>query len=216
MWAAGCGADEGPAAAPTTTAPEGLDAEACLVRVHGRGGTGALPIEHEGYVELAPTGNAVHDAGHVWLYGDDEDYASALGRLTAAVEGAGCERVVLHGFSNGGALVGHLLCRGEDLGGTLVGVVIDDPVPDQGAEGCTPPPAVRVAVYWTGALTQATAGTSCASIGFVCRGDELVGIDAYAAAVGAEVQASPNSEHAWYLDAPEATAWLDTSEEGSP
>ena len=206
---AACGADQAPEVAPTTTAPVGLEADACLVRVHGRGDTGALPVERDGYVELAPTGNAVDGDGHVWLYGDDEEYTAALARITSAVEAVGCERVVLNGFSNGGGFVGRLLCRGEDLDGALRGVVLDDPVPDEGATGCAPPPSTQVAVYWTGALTAAAPGTSCASIGYVCFGDEVVGIDAYAASVGAEVQASPNTEHVWFREAPETTAWLD-------
>lgn len=210
---AACGDDAAPEAAATTTAPDGLRAEACLVRVHGRSDTGARPVEHDGYVELAPTGNAVDGDGHVWLYGDDEAYDDAVARITAAVDAVGCERVVLNGFSNGGGFVGRMLCRGEDLGGTLRGVVIDDPVPDEGVTDCAAAPSTRVAVYWTGALTVATPGASCASIGYVCFGDEIVGIDAYAASVGAEVQPSPHTEHTWFREAPETTAWLDITEE---
>ncbi len=206
---ASCGGDSGPEAAPTTTAPTGIDADACLVWVHGRGGTGGDPVERDGYAELAPIGNGTWDEGYVWLYDSEERYADARGRIVDAVDAAGCDRIVLDGFSNGAAFAGHLLCRGEDLGGRLRGVVVDDPVPDEGTVGCTPAPGVRVAVYWTGALAEATAGRSCDDVGYTCRGDELVGIDAYAASMGAEVQASPHAEHVWHREAPEATAWLD-------
>lgn len=208
LLVAGCGGDGGQDLSATTTAPADLTAEACLVRVHGRSETGALPVERGSFVELQPIGNAVAGGGHMWLYDEPDDRADALERITAAVDGAGCERVVLNGFSNGGGLIGALVCDGEDLDGRLVGAVIDDPVPDEGTRECSLAPGVEVAVYWTGALTEATAGTSCESLGWVCTGTTIVGIDAYARGLGVDVTTSPMDGHVWFRDAPELEAWL--------
>ena len=35
----------------------------------------------------------------------------------------------------------------------------------------------------------------------------LIGIDAYAEALGTDVLSSPFDEHQWYLDAPELAQW---------
>jgi hypothetical protein len=62
--------------------------------------------------------------------------------------------VVLSGFSNGASFVGKLVCSGETFGERLVGVVIDDPVPDLGVADCAPNSTVKTAPYWTGELAQ--------------------------------------------------------------
>lgn len=178
------------------------------MRVHGRSETGALPVERDGYLELAPIGTTTSGDGHMWEYDDPDDRADGLARITEAVDAAGCERVVLHGFSNGGGFVGALVCDGEDLDGRLVGAVVDDPVPDEGTEDCDRDPELPVVVYWTGALVQATPGATCESLGWICAGDTVVGIDAYAAGLGVDVTASPMTEHAWFDDAPEVREFL--------
>lgn len=206
---AACGDDE-PSAAPTPTAPERSDvtSEACLVRIHGRSETGADPVARDGYAEVSPTGNGPAGEGHEWVYDTDETYEEARDLVVGWVDAVACERVVLNGFSNGGGFTGALLCRGEDFGGRLAGVVIDDPVPDDAVEDCDPAPDVPVALYWTGALTEAEAGVACDDIGYTCAGETLLGIDAYAEALGVEAQASPNEEHVWFRDAPELPTWL--------
>ena len=73
---------------------------------------------------------------------------------------------------------------------------------------CACASGVDVALYWTGALTIATAGTDCESISYTCEGERLIGIDAYADELGTVAQPSPHDEHVWYRDAPELTAWL--------
>ena len=115
---------------------------------------------------------------------------------------------MVHGFSNGGAFAGALYCRGETLGGRLRGVIVDDPVPDHGTAGCTPPAGVPVALYWTGALTEATPGADSAPLDWTCAGGSLVGIDAYAAALGTPVLPSPNRGHQPVADPPQVAAWL--------
>lgn len=115
---------------------------------------------------------------------------------------------MLNGFSNGAAFAAKLYCRGETFGGTVVGVVVDDPVPDEAVVDCQPADEVDVALYWTGALTEAMPGASCADLHWVCEGSELLGIDAYAAAIGTPILASPHDEHRWHRDAPQLLAWL--------
>lgn len=202
-----CRTESAPRTSPTTE-PADVAASSCLVRVHGRSETGAPAVHRDGFAELSPTGN-VEDGGHMWFY-DAEHYEDALERVRAAVDAAGCEEgVVLNGFSNGGAFVGHLACRGESLDGRLIGVVIDDPVPDEGVVGCRPPEGLRVALYWTGALDdEAEPGRSCADAGWICSGSDIIGIERYAEELGVPVQASPFDEHRWHRDPPELTDWL--------
>ncbi len=209
-----CGGDDGgsDAAAPPPSAPATADvqAERCLVRLHGRSERGADPEDRGSHAEVAPTGNGRAGDGFEWRYDSDDTYGVALEAVVGWVDAVGCDHVVLNGFSNGGGFAGALLCRGETLGGRLAGVVIDDPVPDDAVDGCTPGPDVEVALYWTGALTEAEAGVRCDDIGFTCGGDELLGIEAYAEALGVPAQASPYDEHRWYREAPELADLLGT------
>ncbi len=204
--AAACSSDEQPTA---MTAPERSDvqAERCLVRLHGRSGEGAEPVEVGDHAEVSPTGNGTAEGGFQWLYGTDEDLAQASDRVEAWIDAVGCQEVILNGFSNGGGLLGALHCSGETFDGRVVGVVIDDPVPDEGVVGCDADPTIPVTVFWTGGLTEAVAGTSCDEIGFTCAGDVLLGIDDYAEALGSSVTASPHSDHQWNRQASETTAW---------
>lgn len=181
----------------------------CLVRLHGKGGSGTDPVEHDEYLELSPTGNADGWDARQWLYFPAERYAEARDVVTAAVDSAGCATIVVDGFSNGAAFTGELYCHGDTFTGRLVGVVVDDPVPDHGSAGCAPASGVRVALYWTGGLDdEAKPGASCEPIDWTCDGGSMVGIDAYAAAMGTTIQKSPNTSHEWYRDAPEPVAWL--------
>jgi pimeloyl-ACP methyl ester carboxylesterase len=207
---AACGDDDGGGATAPTTLPDGFAAEDCVVRLHGKSETGAAAeLRDDGTAELAPTGNGEAGEGHEWVYDPDEAYDEAVGVVADLVEEVGCARVVLDGFSNGGAFAATVACRGETFGGTLVGVVVDDPPPDEGVVDCAPAEEVEVALYWTGALDeQAQAGADCDDLGWTCAGGRLLGLDAYAEALGVEVQDSPFDEHRWYRDAPEIDAWL--------
>lgn len=208
---AGCGDDDdgGGGATPTTTLPDGLTAERCLVRLHGKSETGAEAELRDGVAELAPTGNGRAGDGHEWVYDPDDAFDEAVAVVGDLVEEVGCTQVVLDGFSNGGAFAATVACRGETFGDVLVGVVVDDPPPDEGVVDCAPAPGVEVALYWTGALDeQAQPGADCDDLGWTCAGGRLLGIDAYAEALGVEVQDSPFDEHEWYRDAPEITTWL--------
>ncbi|HEX4982734.1 MAG TPA: hypothetical protein VFV63_13600, partial [Ilumatobacteraceae bacterium] len=189
---------------------EPSDRARCVVRIHGKGGTGGASSETDGIIQVFPTGNADGWGGRQWLYFPDESFVEARDIVAAAAEAEGCTRFVVDGFSNGAAFAAKLYCRGETFDGRLVGVVIDDPVPDNGVADCMPSAAVAGALYWTGGLdAQAQPGTDCASIDWTCDGGTLIGIEPYAAALGLDVQPSPFSEHEWYLDAPEIETWLE-------
>ncbi len=158
---------------------------------------------------ISPTGNEAGWGGRQWLYFPDERYDEAREIVRTAIDDVGCERVVIHGFSNGGAFAAMLACRGESFDGRVAGIVIDDPVPDQGVIPCGRDEATPVALYWTGALDgTAVPGTDCAGIDWTCAGGSLIGIDAYAAALDVEIKQSPQPDHQPFWDAPEPLEWL--------
>jgi hypothetical protein len=190
----------------TAAPPTGLR-ERCLVRLHGKGGTGGEPSEADGVTILAPTGNADGWGAKQWLYFPDDEYEAARGIVADAVEQ--CEQVIVNGFSNGAAFAAKLYCRGETFDGRVVGVVVDDPVVDASVEGCAPDPAVTVTLYWTGALdATAQPGWECAEGDWTCEGGTTIGIEAFADAIGVEPLDSPFDAHEWYVDAPETMAWV--------
>lgn len=205
--AGGCAGDDAeppPATAPGTAAA--IDG-GCVLRLHGKGGGGGPATTVDGVTHVAPDGNAEGWGARQWLYFPEARYDEIVAALTEAT--AGCDAIVVNGFSNGAALAAKLYCRAETFGGALRGVVIDDPVPDHGVDGCAPAEGVPAVLYWTGALAgTATPGADCAAIDWTCEGGATIGIDAYAAALGLPISASPHTEHAWFTDAPELTEWL--------
>ena len=122
---------------PTSTSPTSTPAAGrCLVRLHGKSGTGADTTFDGDVAVISPTGNAEGWGGRQWLYFPDADYEAA--RTTVAEAVAGCEQVIVDGFSNGAAFAAKLYCRGETFDGRLVRVVVDDPVVDEGVLGASP------------------------------------------------------------------------------
>jgi hypothetical protein len=198
------------AESPATSDSSGATrTQRCVVRLHGKGGSGEPTRIVDGVAEVAPDGNADGWGGRQWLYSPGDRYDEARDVVTEALDDAACADVVVDGFSNGAAFAGALLCRGEDFDGRVVGYVIDDPVPDLAVEGCSPAPDSRVALYWTGGLDgTAQPGVDCATIDWTCAGGSLLGIDAYAAAIGVDVSPSPFTDHEWFRDAPEIAEWL--------
>lgn len=194
---------------PAADDAEPVSAERCVVRLHGKGSGGATStLDDDGIALISPDGNGTGWGGLQWEYETEGDITAAADIITAAADGSACERYVVHGFSNGAAMAGALLCSDVPLDDRISGVIIDDPVTDSGTEGCRDTD-VEVAIYWTGALDEeAPPGTRCDSIDWTCSGDVLRGIDAYAADVGVEVTPSPFDEHRWYLDTPLPLMWL--------
>ena len=164
---AACGGSDGDSAPSTTSVastqpgsstPGG---ERCIVRLHGKSGTGADTVVEDGVTIISPTGNAEGWGGRQWLYFPEGDYEAARTIVADAV--ADCEQVILDGFSNGGSFAAKLYCRGETFDGRLVGVVVDDPVTDEGVEGCAARPDLCTSrctgpVRWT--LRRSRAGTA--------------------------------------------------------
>ena len=203
-----CGGDDDDAAPPESSAaaPASVADGRCLVRLHGKGGGGAATVTEGDVTVVSPTGNADGWGGRQWLYFPDDEYDAARGIVADAV--AGCDEIIVNGFSNGGAFAAKLYCRGESFDGRLVRVVVDDPVVDSGVESCAPDPAVAVTLYWTGALdATAQPGWECAEADWTCEGGTTIGIDAYASALATDVLDSPHDDHQWYLDAPELSQW---------
>jgi hypothetical protein len=63
-------------------------------------------------------------------------------------------------------------------------------------------------LYWTGGLAaSATPGADCEAIDWTCAGGTMIGIDAYAAALGVPATPSIHGDHQPYSDAPELTQW---------
>jgi pimeloyl-ACP methyl ester carboxylesterase len=205
LLASACAGDDDAAELPSedSTAATGR----CIVRLHGKGGTGADDVVNsDGVLEISPAGNADGWGGRQWLYFPDEALDAAVEIVRDAAER--CDEVIVNGFSNGGAFAAKLYCRGENLGGRLVRVVVDDPVPDAGVEGCTADPGVGLTLYWTGALdSTARPGWDCADGDWTCEGGTTIGIDAYAAALDTAIEASVHDEHAWFRDAPSLSDW---------
>ncbi len=191
------------------TDAEEVRAERCVVRLHGKGAEGAPSTDDGGGIAvLSPDGNGTGWGGRQWEYDTDFGVAAATDIITATVDQAACERIVVHGFSNGASMAAALYCTGEQLDGRLVGVIVDDPVTDAATEGCTPSD-LPVTIYWTGALDEtAPPGTRCDSLDWTCEGGIVRGIDAYAADIGVEATPSPYDEHRWYLDSPLPLMWL--------
>lgn len=210
--ASACGSDAG-TATTATTATSGtaavIAADKCMVFLHGKGNTGAAPEQRDGYVAVAPTGNADGWGGRQWLYFPEDRYTEAVGIVRSAIDATGCTDVVVHGFSNGAAFAASIYCHGESFDGRLRGVVVDDPVPDHGTESCAPADGVQVAVYWSGGLDgNAKPGAACKPLDWTCQGDSLVGIEAYAASIGTPVLKSPNTSHAPIGEPAEIRTWL--------
>jgi hypothetical protein len=180
----------------------------CVVRLHGKGGSGAATTTStSGWLEVSPQGNAQGWGGYQWLYFPDSAYATARAAVQRAIVDNGCTAVVVDGFSNGGALAAKLACKSETFGGTVVGYVVDDPVPDHGTDGCRR--TAPVALYWTGALAStATPGWPCSQADWTCEGGETIGIAATSANLGVPAKASINTGHAPYPNPPELRTWL--------
>ena len=85
---------------------------------------------------------------------------------------------------------------------------IDDPVPDVGTEDSAHGDGVEIALYWTGGLTEAEPGASCAELTWTCRGTHLIGIEAYAENLGVDISESPHRDHKAHYEAPERQRWL--------
>ena len=185
--------------------PSGAE-QKCVVILHGKSGLGFATQVQPDYLLVGPTGNADGWGGKQWLYFPDDLFSEMRQIIAQALTADGCTKAVVHGFSNGAAAAAKLYCRGERFDGRVVGYVIDDPVPDHGADGCAPAAGVEAKLYWTTGLAPAD-GWNCAEGDWTCEGGTTVGIEKYAANLGLTVVRSPNTSHAPYSNPPEYQSW---------
>jgi hypothetical protein len=141
------------------------------------------------------------------LYFPETLYQQVREIVAGAIDSGKCRQVIVHGFSNGASAAAKLYCRGERFGDRIRGYIVDDPVPDA-VNGCKPPDGVRLRLYWTGALSQATDGWNCAAGDWTCEGGQTIGIEKYARALGVEVTPSVHTTHAKYSSPPEYVDWF--------
>ena len=201
---------------PVGPVEDGTDLGRCIVRLHGAGGSGQQTAVWGGVADVFPTGNAeLPSGGRMWDYDPDDRFREAIAVVEDAA--ATCDEIIVDGFSNGAAFAATLFCRGEDFGGRLLRVVIDDPVADHGVDRCDPSPEVEVTLYWTGALaSESRPGADCSTAEFTCLGGTMLGIDEYAKALGVAIQPSIHSEHLWHWYAPELADWTTSTQDSVP
>lgn len=192
---------------PNGPAAPGIELPKCIVRLHGVGGGGQPTAVWGGVADVMPSGNReLGTGGRLWDYDTEEEFADARAIVEEAT--ATCGAIMLDGFSNGAAFAAMLYCHGETFDGRLVRVVIDDPVTDGSVADCAPDPSVGVALYWTGALDEMSVpGTDCSDTEYVCLGDTMLGIDAFAQELGVDPMPSIYTDHQWHWYAPELADW---------
>src|SRR5688572_26515148 len=111
----------------------GPSGKKCVVSLHGKGGDGGAPWQNGDVTWLFPTGNG--DGGgwgpHHWEYATTTMYNQALSIINGQITPQNCGQITLIGFSNGAAMAAKVYCQGQNFSNKLVGVIVDDPVPDQ-------------------------------------------------------------------------------------
>jgi hypothetical protein len=180
----------------------------CVLHMHGKSGSGGPTLVTDGITHLHPNGNAEGWGGRQWLYFPENQYKGVRDIVAGSIAAAGCDKVVVHGFSNGAAAATKLYCRGERLSGHVLGYVIDDPVVDRAADACKPIPGTKLKLYWTSALTKAVAGWPCKDADWTCEGGSTIGIARFAQLLSTQVAPSMHKTHAEYLTPPEYAEWL--------
>ena len=200
----------GAAGAPrdaSSDAPSQPRGKRCIVHLHGKSGGGGPTTQAGDVTHLRPQGNAPGWGGYQWLYYPDNEYGEVRTIVANAIRGAACGAVIVHGFSNGGAAAAKFYCRGETFGGTAVGFIADDPVPDHAVENCRPAAGAKIRVYWTGGIAQAVNGYDCIAATWTCEGDSTIGIDRYVQLLGTTATRSIHTTHTEYQSPPEYGNW---------
>ncbi len=178
----------------------------CVVYLHGKGGYGGDPADYGDFTSLAPNGNADGWGALQWLYWPESSYQQIVSTITNEINGSGCTKVIIHGFSNGAAAAAYVYCRGNTFGGKLVGVIVDDPVMDNGVDNCSPGAGVKVKLYTTGGIPFGPA--DCASLGdWTCINGSIIGLSTYTSRLGVTNTQSAQFGHERYSNPPELTQW---------
>lgn len=146
-----------PPPAPAPGNPPVVDGKKCSLHLHWAGG-GAQPDQRDsnGYWKVWPGS----PDGAFWLYdgphnsaydpdstADVAKYNELVSYLKNFLDARECGPVLLIGYSNGGGFAAKLFCKGEDFGGRVWGVIVDDPVMDEGVLGCRPSRNIRAVSF---------------------------------------------------------------------
>ncbi len=86
-----------------------VSSDRCVVRLHGKGSTGSTATIEDGVAILAPDGNGRGWEALQWDYNTEEEIAAGAGIVRMAIDSAGCDAFVIHGFSNGASMATALL-----------------------------------------------------------------------------------------------------------
>jgi hypothetical protein len=179
-----------------------------VLHLHGKSGVGGPALLTDGITHLRPSGNAEGWGGRQWLYFPEQQYKVVRSIVARTIAAAGCDKVIVHGFSNGAAAAAKLFCRAEPLAGHVLGYIIDDPVVDHSADDCRPAPGIKLKLYWTAALTNSVPGWACKEADWTCEGASTIGIARYASLLGTSATPSMHKTHTEYLAPPEYKAWF--------
>lgn len=189
----------------TSPGPTG---QKCIVFLHGKGGGAGGSWMNGDTRIINPGGNADGWGGKQWLYFPDSRYNEVVSIVQNAINSNSCGRVIVHGFSNGGAAAAKLYCRGETFGGKMIGYIIDDPVPDAGTNNCLRPANIQRVLYWTGSLAStAYDGWNCSWGDWTCEGGYTIGIDKMQSNLGVTRKQSIYTTHDAYMNPPEYSSW---------
>lgn len=196
--------------------------EGCVVFLHGAGWSGDPYTEDWGDKTFIWPYSGNDEFPHFWLYdgpfltyGDDDTaYDAAVANVRAHLDDNNCGPVMITGASNGGAFLAKMYCRGEDFGGRLWGVHVDDPVPDAGVLNCNPSPTVirTMFTHSTQLVEEAAAlpGGVCSATdsmygSWYCEDDRALTLAEYEAAIG-ETSILSRAEHSGRAS-PETDFW---------
>lgn len=162
----------------------GPSGKKCAVWLHGKGGSGGSPSVDGDVTWLSPTGNG--DGGgwgpaH-WEYATSTTFNQAISIINTEIAPQACGQIAIVGFSNGAAMAAKIFCQGQNFSGRLVGVLVDDPVPDQVVDNCAASSGVGVRLIMSDELGWITDGMACPG-GWTCQGT-LYGRQTYQAKLG--------------------------------
>lgn len=204
----GCGSSDSDSSGQEGAA-EPVQAEQCLIWLHGKGGNGGATTLDGGLAVVRPEGTAPGWDGRQWIYAEPGPFDDGVAVITEAADAADCRRIVVHGFSNGASMAAKMYCAGVTLDGRIAGYIIDDPVADASSTDCRPAAGIEVALYWTGSLARsAPPGTACADIDWTCEGPTVGDIADFATQLGTDALDSTTTEHEPHPDPPQVEEWL--------
>ncbi len=158
---------------------------------------------------VRPEGTEPGWDGRQWIYAESSSFDEGVGVIADAADAVDCQRIVVHGFSNGASMAAKMYCAGVTLDDRVVGYIVDDPVVDASSTDCQPAEDQDVVLFWTGALADsAPPGTECADIDWTCEGPTVGDVVDYAEGLGTDVVQSVQTDHEPYPDPPQIGQWL--------